>query len=160
MKLKKVYEAVMSDPKIKQLAQVDKVFTIDGQQYRIYKIQGDLAYCRTIDTNIRKLFSFEELKKAEFEKPPKMARSSSPRTKTGSQTTPGTYRYLTPSKYKKMLKDAMSDAEGEGQSGHTFDLAQNLFQDIDIQRYLRYINPRMDEKELLQQLQWDLEEFS
>ena len=68
-------------------------------------------------------------------------------------------KIISQSKYKSILKGAMKDASGMGDEEFTHDMAQSMWHDRDLQNRLRKDNPYYSDKKLIQQLQYDLEEF-
>jgi len=62
---------------------------------------------------------------------------------------------ISKSKYNKILKDMMSDAENDGTAEHTFDLANSLAHNPDVSKYAKYHYGHNWQ----QNVQWDLESF-
>jgi len=134
---------------------IGKAFKLPGRgntSYKITKIEDDRFVHVLDDRQNSSMFDIKKVVKDNpgIDKKPKVKR-------TAWNKGTGDKNLISKREYAKILMGAMKDATSMGDQEHTHDMAQSMIYDKGILARLVKDNPGKNSKQLMQQLQWDLE---
>ncbi len=134
---------------------IGKAFKLPGRgntSYKITKIEDDRFVHVLDDRQNSSMFDIKKVVKDNpgIDKKPKVKR-------TAWNKGTGDKNLISKREYAKILMGAMKDATSMGDQEATHDMAQSMIYDKGILARLTKDNPGKNSKQLMQQLQWDLE---